>query len=94
MRSASHSWKRPCLLGENFFEAFFDFGLTPFVAARFTGVGVPCIFFFLPLKRVICEVFFRFRRPLLLMAGAVGTAVDGGAGASTGVISCGSMLDV
>ena len=76
------------------FEAFFAFDLAPFAAACFTGVGVLLIFFFFHLKRVRREFLFRFGRPLLLVAGAVGSAVAGGAGASTGAISCGSILDV
>ena len=78
------------------FEAFFAFDLALFVAARFTGVGLPCIFFFLPLKIVCREFLFRFRNPLLLMASSVGTEVAGGAsaGTSTGAISHGLMLDV
>ena len=76
------------------FEAFFSFDLAHFMVARFNGVGVPCIFFLVLLKRVIHEVFFRFWHPLLLIAGAIGAAVAGGAGASTGAISRGSMLDI
>ena len=34
------------------FEAFFAFDLAPFAAARFTGVGLPFILFFFPLKIV------------------------------------------
>ena len=64
------------------------------MGAHFTGVGLTYIFFFLPLKIVYREVLFPFRRPLLLTAGAVGTAVAGGAGDNTGAISRGSMLDV
>ena len=75
------------------FEAFFAFDLAPFVAERFTGFGLPCILFFFPLKIVCCEVLFRFGSPLLLMYGAVGAAVTGGAGARTGAISRGFMLD-
>ena len=75
------------------FKAFFAFGLAPFAVARFKGVGLTCIFFLLPLKRVLREVLFRFGRPLLLMADAVGAAVAGGSVASTGAISRGSMFD-
>ena len=75
------------------FEAFFAFDLAPFVAARFTGVGVPCILFFSPQKNFRHEVLFRFGRPLLLMAGAFGATGPGGADASTGAISRGSMID-
>ena len=64
------------------------------MVARFTGVGLPWIFFFSPLKIFLREVIFRFGRPLLLMAGAVSAAVAGGAGASTGAISRESMLYV
>ena len=79
---------------ESGFEAFFAFDHTPFAEARFTGVGLPCILFFFPLKIFCREVLFRFRCPLLLMAGAVGAAVAGGAGASTGDIYRGSIFDV
>ena len=75
------------------FEAFFAFYLAPFVASCFTGVGVPCIYSSSP-QKIRHEVLFRFERPLLLMAGAVGAAVAGGDGASTGDISRGPMLDV
>ena len=79
-------------------EALFDFELVSFVAVCFTYVGVQWIFFFLSLKIFFREVIFRFRRPLLLMAGVVGAAVAGSAGASTststGAIYRGSMLDV
>ena len=76
------------------FEAFSDFDPAPFVTVYFTGVGVPWIFFFLPLKRVFCEVLFHLGRPLLLMAGDVCAAVAGGTGSSTGVISRLLMFDV
>ena len=75
------------------FEAFLDFDLSPFVAERITVVGVICIFFFSPLKIVSREVLFHFRCPLLLMASYVGATVSVGSGASTGAISCGSMID-
>ena len=76
------------------FEAFFAYDLAPFAAAQFTVVGLPFILFFFNLKIVFREVFFRFGRPLLVMANAIGAAVAGGLGASTGVISLGSMLYV
>ena len=76
------------------FGAFYVFEIVHFSAARFTCVGLPCILFFFPLKRVCHEVIFRFGRPLLLLAGAIGAAVADGAGASTGAISHGLMLDV
>ena len=76
------------------FEAFFAFDLAPFAAARFTCVGLPYIFFFFSIKRFLREVLFCFGRPLLLMTGDVGAEVVDGAGASTGAISRGSMLDV
>ena len=69
------------------FEAFFAFDHAPFVAARFTGVGVTCILFVFPLKIFFREVIFHFGRPLLLMTVVVGAAVSGGTGASTGAIS-------
>ena len=62
------------------------------MAARFKGVGVPWIFFFLSLQIFLREVIFRFRCPQLLTAGTVGAEVAGGAGARTGAISSGLML--
>ena len=76
------------------FEAFFAFDLAHFAAARFKGVGLTRIFFFFPLKRVCREFIFYFGSTLLLMTGAVGAVVAGGADARTGDISCGSMLGV
>ena len=70
------------------FEAFFTFDLAPFVAALFTGVGVPCIFFLFPLKIFHREVLFRFSCPLLLIVIGVGAAGAGGDGDITGEISC------
>ena len=52
------------------------------------------IFFLFPLKIVHHEVIFRFGSPIFLIAGAIDTAVAGGAGTSTEAISRGSMLDV
>ena len=80
--------------GELGFESFFAFYLTPFAAARFTGFGFPCIFFFFPLKIVCRGVLFCFAGPHLLMAVTVGAAVVGGPGTSTGAISHGLMIDV
>ena len=68
--------------------------LAQFAAAHFTGVGLPCILLFSPLKRVSREFIFRFGCPLLLMAGDVGAAVASDTGASNGAISRGSMLHV
>ena len=62
--------------------------------ARFTGFGMPYIFFFFPLKIVRREVLFRFGCPLLLMAGDIGDTVAGGAGDSNGAIPCVSMIYV
>ena len=64
------------------------------MAARLTGVVFPCIFFLFPLKQFFCEVLFRFERPFLLMADAIGAAVSGGTGARPGTIYCGSMYDI
>ena len=75
------------------FESFFTFDLSPVAAAHFKCVELTCTVFFSPLKRVGCEVLFRFRFPLLLMAGVVGAAVAGGAGASNVAIYRGLMLD-
>ena len=74
-------------------EAFLAFKIVPFSATRFTGVWLPCILFLFHPKRVCHEVRFCFGNTLLLMDGAVGAAVAGGAGASTGAISHWSMLD-
>ena len=76
------------------FEDFLAFDIAPFATASFTGVGFPWIFFFFYLKRFCREFLLRFGRPLLLISGAIGAAVTGGANASTGAISCGLMFDV
>ena len=72
------------------FVAFFAFDLAHFPATPFKVVGVPCISFLLPLKRVFPEVLFLFGCPLLLISSAVGSALPVAPGIALGT----SLVDL